>query len=319
MKNKLAILSIFILSILLTGCKPSAPTVVVTNYPVEYLVKQIGQDYVTVTNISEDTLIQRAKINDNYKEVLKESNVLFYIGGLEPYMELYLDDIRSSRIIMVDLSSISALNKFKRYTSTNLNGREVTVETAWYEGDVFKDIDLYNKDPMLWIDPISMSSMGATICDWLSERYPEFAKIFQQNFEALENDLARLDADYQLLKDSGKSISFVSVTPSFGNWQKSYGIRVYPVCLSRYGAVPNKAQMDAIKQRIQNDKVRYIVKESNLSEDMLALHDQLVDELGLISVDMSNLSSLTAKEKEAGVDYKTIMYQNLRVLEEMGE
>jgi len=104
MKNKLAILSIFILLILLTGCKPSAPTVVVTNYPVEYLVKQIGQDYVTVTNISQDTLIQRAKINENYKKVLKESNVLFYIGGLEPYMELYLDDIRSSRITMVDLS-----------------------------------------------------------------------------------------------------------------------------------------------------------------------------------------------------------------------
>lgn len=319
MRKKLAILSIFIVSILLSGCKPSAPTVVVTNYPVEYLVKQIGQDYVTVTNISEDTLIQRAKINDNYKEVLKESNVLFYIGGLEPYMELYLDDIRSSRITMVDLSSISALNKFKRYTSTNLNGREVTVETAWYEGDAFKDIDLYNKDPMLWIDPISMSSMGATICDWLSDRYPEFAKIFQQNFETLENDLARLDADYQQLKDSGKSISFVSITPSFGNWQKSYGVRVYPVCLSRYGAVPNQSQLDVIKQRIQNDKVRYIVKESNLSEDMLALHDQLVNDLGLISIEMSNLSSLTAKEKEAGVDYKTIMYQNLRVLEEMGE
>lgn len=319
MKKRLILISIFLFVSLLSGCRPSSPKVAVTSYPVEYLVKKIGGDYVSVTNISSDSLIQRATIKDDYEAVLDASDVLFYIGGLEPYMELYLDDIRSARIKMIDLSSISALNQFKRYTSINLDGKLVTAETPWYEGDVFKNIDMYDKDPILWIDPISMSSMGSSICSYLSDKYPEYAKIFNQNFDSLMNDLARIDADYQSIKDEGLKISFVSVTPSFGNWQKSYGIKVYPICLSKYGAMPTSAQLKAMKDRIQQDGVRYIVKEPNLPEDMLKLHDQLVSELGLISVSLSNISSLSEEEKKNGVDYRSLMYENLKVLEEMAD
>lgn len=319
MKKRLILISIFLFVSLLSGCRPSSPKVAVTSYPVEYLVKKIGGDYVSVTNISSDSLIQRATIKDDYEAVLDASDVLFYIGGLEPYMELYLDDIRSARIKMIDLSSISALNQFKRYTSINLDGKLVTAETPWYEGDVFKNIDMYDKDPILWIDPISMSSMGSSICSYLSDKYPEYAKIFNQNFDSLMNDLARIDADYQSIKDEGLKISFVSVTPSFGNWQKSYGIKVYPICLSKYGAMPTSSQLKAMKDRIQQDGVRYIVKEPNLPEDMLKLHDQLVSELGLISVSLSNISSLSEEEKKNGVDYRSLMYENLKVLEEMAD
>lgn len=319
MKKKWILISLFLITSLCSGCRPSNPKVVVTSYPIAYLAEQIGGDYISVTNISTDTLIQRSSIVDDYESILDHADVLFYIGGLEPYMELYLDDIRASKISMVDLSTISALNQFRRYTSTQLNGEIVTAETAWYEGEVFKDIDLYEKDPILWIDPISMSSMGSTICEWLCDQYPEYAKAFQQNFDQLMNDLARMDADYQELKDEGAKISFVSLTPSFGNWQKSYGIKVYPICLSKYGALPSESQLRLMKARIQKDGVRYIVKESNLSEDMLALHDQLVSELGLISVDISNLSSLSEEEKSNNMDYKSLMYQNLRVLEEIAE
>lgn len=319
MKKKCILITLFLVASLCSGCRPSNPKVVVTSYPIAYLADQIGGDYISVTNITTDTLIQRSQIVDDYESILDHADVLFYISGLEPYMELYLDDIRSSKISMVDLSTISALNQFHRYTSTQLNGEIVTAETTWYEGDVFKDIDLYEKDPILWIDPISMSSMGSTICEWLSDKYPEYEKVFRQNFDQLMNDLARMDADYQELKDEGANISFVSLTPSFGNWQKSYGIKVYPVCLSKYGALPGESQLRLIKARIQHDGVRYIVKESNLPDDMLALHDQLVDELGLISVDISNLSSLSEEEKDSNMDYKSLMYQNLKVLEEMAE
>ena len=319
MKKRLILISIFLFVSLLSGCRPSSPKVAVTSYPVEYLVKKIGGDYVSVTNISSDSLIQRATIKDDYEAVLDASDVLFYIGGLEPYMELYLDDIRSARIKMIDLSSISALNQFKRYTSINLDGKLVTAETPWYEGDIFKNIDMYDKDPILWIDPISMSSMGSSICSYLSDKNPEYAKIFNQNFDSLMNDLARNDADYQSIKDEGLKISFVSVTPSFGNWQKSYGIKVYPICLSKYGAMPTSAQLKAMKDRIQQDGVRYIVQEPYLPEDMLKLHDQLVSELGLISVSLSNISSLSEEEKKNGVDYRSLMYENLKVLEEMAD
>lgn len=319
MKKTYKLLFFFLCMIYLSGCRPSTPKVAVTNYPVKYLVEQIGGEYVEVTSISDSQIIQRAQIKEDYKQILDASDVLFYISGLEPYMEVYLENIRASRTDMIDLSAVSAINQFKRYSSTNLDGKVATVETNWYEGDSFKHIDMYDKDPMLWIDPISMSSMGSTICDYLSTKFPEYAKAFRQNFNRLENELARLDADYQLLRNEHKNVAFVSISPSFGNWQKSYGIKVYPVVLSKYGALPTKEQLQQIKERIKADKIRYIVKEPNLSEDMLQLHNQLSEELGLISVEISNISSLSEKQEQLGMDYKTIMYQNLKVLEDIAE
>lgn len=111
------------------------------------------------------------------------------------------------------------------------------------------------------------------------------------------------------------NISFVSMTPSFGNWQKSYGIKVYPITLSKYGALPTSDQLAAMKKRIKSDHVRYIAIEQNLSEDMEKLQQQLIDELALIPVNLNNLSSISSEDKKASKDYLTIMYDNLKALE----
>ena len=90
------------------------------------------------------------------------------------------------------------------------------------------------------------------------------------------------------------------MTPSFGNWQKSYGIEVYPVILSKYGALPTKDQLEIIKKRIRNDHVRYMAMESNLPEDMVRLREKLIQELGLIPVELNNVSSLKESDQKAG-------------------
>ena len=107
------------------------------------------------------------------------------------------------------------------------------------------------------------------------------------------------------------------MTASFGNWQRTYGIQVYPVILSKYGVLPNDLQLEAIKQRIVEDGVKYIVNEPNMTEDMKELYDQLVEELGLKTVELSNLSSLSVTQKSSNMDYLTIMYENLAQLEVM--
>ena len=69
------------------------------------------------------------------------------------------------------------------------------------------------------------------------------------------------------------------MTGSFGCWQKDYGFQVYPVCLSKYGAIPSAAELKIIKERIIKDNVQYIAYEPNLSEDMFNLLVELEDEL----------------------------------------
>jgi len=173
----------------------------------------------------------------------------------------------------------------------------------------------------LWTDPISMVSMAREIKNWLQQKYPEDAAYYEENFEELESNLILLDAQYislsNRLKEENKSIKFVSMTASFGNWQRTYGIQVYPVILSKYGVLPNDQQLEAIKQRIREDGVKYIVNEPNMTEDMKALYDELVDELGLKTVELSNLSSLSVTQQSENMDYLSIMYENLAQLEVM--
>lgn len=314
MKIKLFLVSVLAL-FLVSGCEEKKPSIATTVYPVQYLVERIGGDDVTVTNITENTMIQRAQIKSGFKDILQDSDALFYIGGLEPYMDLYVDDIRDTGVDMMDLATKSAIYKFERYTSTTIDGVTAGTEGPYYEGEEFANLDTYDADPMLWMDPVAMTSMASDIRDYLVQKYPQYKDIFDENYDAVELDLARLDADFQAIPDGKMNISFVSMTPSFGNWQKSYGIKVYPVTLSKYGALPTSDQLAAIKKRIKSDHVRYIAIEQNLSEDMEKLQQQLIDELALIPVSLNNLSSISSEDQKASKDYLTIMYDNLKALE----
>lgn len=310
MKIKLFLVSVLAL-FLVSGCEEKNPSIATTVYPVQYLVERIGGDDVTVSNITENTMIQRAQIKSSFQDILKDSDALFYIGGLEPYMDLYVDDIRDTGVDMVDLATKSAIYKFERYTSTTIDGITAGTEGPYYEGEEFANLDTYDADPMLWMDPVAMTSMASDIRDYLVQKYPQYKDIFDENYDALELDLARLEADFQAIPDGKMNISFVSMTPSFGNWQKSYGIKVYPITLSKYGALPTSDQLAAMKKRIKSDHVRYIAIEQNLSEDMEKLQQQLIDELALIPVNLNNLSSISSEDKKASKDYLTIMYDKI--------
>lgn len=303
---------------LLSGCEEKKPSVCTSVYPVQYLAERIGGKYVTVKNISSDVLIQRAQIKDNYEKTLHAADALFYISGLEPYMDMYMDEIRDTDVEMVNLATKSAIYKFQRYTTLEVDNKTTGTEGPYYDGDIFTSVDKYDNDPMLWMDPVAMTSMASDIRDYLVEKYPEYKTIFNENYDELELDLARLDADFQNIPKQKMDISFVSMTPSFGNWQKSYGIRVYPISLSRYGALPTSDQLSAIKKRIIKDQVRFIAVEQNLPEDMGKLQDELIDELGLIPIHLNNLSSISDKDSESGKDYLSIMYENLKTLESIG-
>ncbi len=309
---------LFLTTILLTlstlsGCKLSVLNVGVTTYPIQYLVSRIAQDKVNVIQFSDGATITRTQIRDDYKELLETTDVVFHFGKLEPYLAVYLTEFQNSNAQLIDLTSNAGVYKFQRYTVTQVSDRQVTLEDSYYNSNLFNEINVYDKDPMLWLDPITMISMAGTVKDWLVEKFPEERNLFNTNYELLKQELARMDADYQELWK--QDISFVSVTPSFGNWQKAYGIQVYPLILSRFGVLPSDEQLAVIKERIKADGVKLIVHEPNLSEDMEALYQTIKTELELESIELHTLSFLSEKDITDNKNYMTIMFENLNTLE----
>ena len=107
------------------------------------------------------------------------------------------------------------------------------------------------------------------------------------------------------------------MTANFGHLQNSYGVNVYPICLSRYGVLPNEEQLDVIRTTLIEHGVKYMAIEENLPQDMVDLRLQLINELGLIPVALSNISSLSEDQQSLGKDYLSLMQENLAVLQSL--
>ena len=105
----------------------------------------------------------------------------------------------------------------------------------------------------------------------------------------------------------------------FTSWQKNYGFAIDPVVLSRYGSLPNEEQLQAIEKKIKEDDMKYISYEPNMSEDMIELYKRVKEDCQLSKIDLSNLSSLSDEEYNAGKDYISISYQNLQNLKSIIE
>jgi len=304
---------------MISGCTTQRPLICVSNYPVSYLVERIGGDRADICTLNEGGIIQQAQVVDDYQQLIDEAELIITMGQLEPYWELIRNEARSSSAEILDLVSSTAVYEFKRYTQVSAGNDLVYIESDYYDGIAFDMIDTYDMDPVLWMDPIAMTSMGRMIRDWFIAYYPEDQRFFNDNFAQLENELVRLDSEFQIFKNRNLNAGFVSITPSFGNWQKAYGVQVYPIILSRYGALPNERQLELIKEKITQDGVKYIAFEPNLPSELRTLYNQLKDELDLTQVNISNLTTLTQTDINDGKDYFTIMYDNLSFLESMVE
>lgn len=312
------ILLVVTLIIAFSACTPSRPLICVSVYPMEYLVKRLGGNQVDICQLTQGEYMPLAQFNEEALSQIQQADLILYFGQLEPYFDIYRDDIFDSSADSLDILSLTPVLPFKRFNQVTVGGNRLWVESRYYESIAFDMVDMYQQDPYVWLDPINMLSIAKVIRDYLVSNYPENEAIFNTNFTSLQNDLVLLDAQYQLLKNETNNIKFVSISPSFGHWQKAYNVEVYPVVLSRYGVLPNATQLNIIKETIIQNEVQYIALEPNLSEEHQALFNQLVEELELTIINLSNITSLTQADRDNNKDYLSLMLENLRLLESIG-
>lgn len=315
------LLSTLLILLLFSGCATSKQYTAYTVYPIGYILNRIGGNRITAISVQNNNMVQMARLTAEAADVIDDSIVLFHIGGLEPYMDLYDQDIEETGVDVVDLSVLNALYEFKRYTPVYVNKNLSFIEDNYYDGELFEEIDTYDLDPYIWLSPIGMLSMAKDVNEYLCSNYVEQSEFFNERYTKLVDELIALDASYNALSldliSSNETIKFVSMSASFGCWQKDYGFQTYPVCLSKYGALPSDAQLEVIKQRIKDDGVKYIAYEPNMSDEMYELFSELEEELDLKRVTLYNISSLTSAQVESGKDYMSLMYENLSILKNM--
>lgn len=314
--KKWLVMSVIVL--ILGGCAAQRPKVCVSVYPMEYIVKRIGGNLVDVCQLTKGDYILKAQFNYDVLDDLKSADLIMYFGQLEPYFDIYRDLIFASNAERMDVLSLVPPTPFKRLEPVMVGQTRIWLEHRFYDSVAFDMVDQYQQDPYVWLDPINMLSIARVLKTFLITNYPENEALFNANFLELQHDLVMLDAQFQLLRHEANEIKFVSISPSFGHWQKAYNIQVFPVVLSRYGVLPNATQMNIIKETIIANNVRYIAYEDNLSESHRNVFHQLVEELNLSVININNITALSDHQRENNSDYFSLMLENLRMLESIG-
>jgi len=309
MKKCLIILLLFS-AIIFIGCDNDDEEVDIytTIYPVEFLVKEIVKDRLSVKSI-----YPRGKdvhdFESSPKDLIKMSKakLIFHIGlGLE----VFIERAKTSTLKDVPIVPLSHNILVVLLNSTDL--------VEMMHGDVTEENVFY--DPHIWLDPNKMIIMVDTVLEHVIEKFastPEDIDFFTTNANTLKTELTLIDMEF---KDTLNNPNIANKTimvdhDAYAYWTIRYGIDRIKL---RNDNESSDVVPQEIKQKIALAKelgIKYIVVSKNEMESSIV--NQYLSELELTEsakVCLHHLGTITSEEEKNGFNYFSIMRENIRLV-----
>lgn len=235
---------------------------------------------------------------------LLEADLFIFNGlGLEPWVEKVADTLESGNVLIV--KTTAQIDPLKGYLHHQQNGEDAHDDHHHAEnGDV--------PDPHVWLDPLLALRQAEQVLHALVEKDPDNESYYRENFYRFEEQIQQLDAAYRESLKSVRRLEFVVTHLSFGYLAHRYGLTQYCISGISPHTEPSPSQMKEMVDFIRQHKVPYIFQEP-LTSSRFA--EALSTETGVGILTINPLAGLTSEEMEAGEDYFSIMYHNLRQLE----
>lgn len=250
MKKLVSIITLVFMFSILAGCSQSSQsepknkmTVVASVYSVYEFTKAVAGDRVNVALLLppgveahdwEPAASDMKKIN--------AANAFFYNGGgMEPW---------------VAKLSTQAGNEKKPFVETGAN---LFVQR---EGK-------HDMDPHIWLDPVLAQKQVVAIKDALIKIDPAGKDIYEKNAGAYLLELQKLDSDFNALAQNSKGAAFIPMHAAFGYLAERYGWNQIALMGIAPHAEPNPAQMAKIMKIVQENNVRYLFVEPNVSSKIM--------------------------------------------------
>jgi len=315
----LALLIVFTL----TGCGDDTPqgenVIYTTVYPMQFLVKKIGGNTVTVERVPgstmhshDDTIAFSAKDQIN----MINADLLFYVdGGLDTYIPNLEETVfKDGHVELVNVSD------FVTYAEVCYS-HDHTHEDEDHEDETYVeepcDVNALSEDPHFWLDPKRMLDALELVKDKLIVMYPENSELYNNNYTVLKASLEKLDQDFQDMADLATK-PIITTTLLFNYFNEAYDIEILSLTTSVHTSeVDPGSIIDIVNQAVVNE-IHYIVFEKNsnfpTAEEVLT---QLQEQDSTAQkVELHALGNLTQDEIDNGATYLSIMLENLAILEE---
>ena len=280
-KTKLLLLLILIIPFFLTGCTNDTMDnieIIVTNYPNEYVVRNLYGNHATIKSIYPDGVdTNTCEISKNEKNEYSRTDLFVYNGLLE-----------KERNLAVDLLAINPDLKI--------------IDTAYV-------LETDYSPEELWLNPSSLLMMSQNVRLSLNEYVTStyLKKEIDEAYNELKITLSEIDADYRVAVDSTDNKTIV-VADSALKYLEKFGLNV--ICIDNDAT--QKTLSDA-ENLIVDGTIRYIYlfKDQKANENAQNLLDTYSD---VKTIELHKLDNLSDSERSEKEDYVSIMNNNLELI-----
>ena len=166
-------------------------------------------------------------------------------------------------------------------------------------------------DGHTWLDPINAKIQAGEIKTALARQYPEHAEAFEEGYAALVRDLDALDARLKVLSEKLGDELLLCSHPAYNYVARRYGWQLKTYLLDPE-EMPDDATFAEMKSYLEQQPARLMLWEAQPTEEIA---QRMTDELGLQNVVYSPCEALDADELVDGMDFLTVMNENVTRLE----
>lgn len=265
-----------------------------TVYPLQYFTERIGGDVVNVQSIYPPGADEHT-FDPTQKDMmaLADADLFFYVGlGLEGFVENATKTLKNEHVEMIATA-------------------EDIPEDMLGEDHEEDDHDHGMMDPHVWISPVLSDALAYSIKEALIESAPNNKAQFEENFEALRDDLLLLDRQFIDMTENVPQKTFFVSHAAFGYLADTYGLEQVAVAGLNSQSEPSQKELAALVEYAKTHDVKYVLFEQNVSSK---LTDVVRKELGAESLLLHNLGVLTTEDVANNEDYFTLMERNIDTL-----
>ena len=281
MKKIKYLLFALLIPLFLTGCTNDSMDnieIIVTNYPNEYVVKNLYGEHSTIKSIYPDGVdISTYEISNKEKNEYAKKDLFVYNGLLE-----------KERNLAVDLLAINPDLKI--------------IDTAYV-------LETDYSPEELWLNPNSLLMMSQNVRMSLNEYVTStyLKKEVDAAYDELKIELSEIDAEYRVAADSTNN-KIILVADSALKYLEKFGLKV--ICID---SDANQKTLSDAEELINSGNIRYIYlfKDQKVNDNAQNLINNHSD---VKTIELHKLDNLSDDERREKEDYISIMNDNLELI-----
>jgi zinc transport system substrate-binding protein len=266
-----------------TVFNPNTLSITTSSYPLEFIARQLVAGDKVVTNLVPFGTDPH-EFEPSAKQIsgIYDSTIFLFNGAdLDPWAEKIQEDLASKGI--VPMKAVAGL--------TLIDGA----------------------DPHFWLDTDNMTKVANRLAVVLIKLDPNKTQDYQSRLEAFTKSMRSLDDEYATSLATCKQKNLVISHNFFAYPAKKYGLIEVPISGLSPESEPTPKALADIITLIKSQKVGVIFRETLISPKLV---ESLAQDAGVKVATLNPLEGLSAQDASLGLDYISIMRENLKQLKQ---